>query len=46
MEQLLAVKNIYTVHNIADTHYFFYKPNVEQQVFTWVHVSTLSEQKM
>ncbi|MBX2930357.1 MAG: glycosyltransferase [Chitinophagaceae bacterium] len=45
MEQLLSVENIYTVHNIADTKIFFYKPLKQQEIFTWVHVSTLSEQK-
>ncbi len=45
MENLLGIKNIHTVHNIADAKIFFYKPLQQQEIFTWVHVSTLSEQK-
>lgn len=45
MEYLLGIKNIYTIHNIADTNYFFYQPLQQEKTFTWLHVSTLSEQK-
>jgi len=44
IEDLFQLKKVETIHNVVDTNFFNYQPG-SNNVFTWVHVSSLAHQK-
>ncbi len=45
IKQMFQLKKVVPIHNVVNTSHFFYKPLVKNDIFKWIHVSTLGEQK-
>ena len=41
VDDLFDLKQSSVIHNVVDTSYFFYKPKTENNIFKWLHVSSL-----
>lgn len=44
LTDLFPIKQYFTIHNVVDSSLFFHAPK-ENKLFTYIHVSSLSEQK-
>ncbi len=45
IQQKFGLAKVHCVHNVVDVDLFQFKKNEQKNVFRWVHVSTLGEQK-
>ena len=45
IQQKFGLAKVHCVHNVVDVDLFHFKKNEQKNVFRWVHVSTLGEQK-
>ncbi len=45
LKDTFHLKKVETVHNLADTDFFNFKPGLAPTTFRWIHVSSLHQQK-